>query len=54
VPVPGALSDAVLACLEKDPAARPTAAELATMLQPLVAELPSRLVFGRRGPQRIV
>jgi serine/threonine protein kinase len=54
VPVPGALSDAILACLEKDPAARPTAAELATMLQPLVAELPSKLVFGRRGPQRIV
>jgi hypothetical protein len=23
------------------------------MLQPLVAELPAKLVFGRRGPQRI-
>ena len=33
VPVPGALSDAILACLEKDPARRPTAAELAMMLQ---------------------
>jgi eukaryotic-like serine/threonine-protein kinase len=53
VPVPGALAEAILACLEKDPARRPTAAELAGMLQPLVAELPSRLVFGRRGPQRI-
>ena len=31
----------------------PTAAELAVMLQPLVAELPAKLVFGRRGPQRI-
>jgi eukaryotic-like serine/threonine-protein kinase len=54
VPVPAALSDAILACLEKDPRARPTAAEVASMLQPLVAELPSKLVFGRRGPQRIV
>jgi eukaryotic-like serine/threonine-protein kinase len=53
VPVPAALSEAVLACLEKDPARRPTAAEFAAMLQPLVAELPSKLVFGRRGPQRI-
>ena len=47
--VPGALSDAVLACLEKDPARRPTAAELATLLQPLVAELPAKLTLGRRG-----
>jgi serine/threonine protein kinase len=53
VPVPGALAEAILACLEKDPARRPTAAELAGMLQPLVADLPARLVFGRRGPQRI-
>jgi eukaryotic-like serine/threonine-protein kinase len=53
VPVPGAFSEAILACLEKDPARRPTAAELAGLLQPLVAELPSKLVFGRRGPQRI-
>jgi serine/threonine protein kinase len=53
VAVPGALSEAILACLEKDPARRPTAAELAMMLQPLVAELPSKLVLGRRGPQRI-
>jgi serine/threonine protein kinase len=48
-PVPAALSDAILACLEKDPARRPTAAELATMLQPLVAELPAKLVLGRKG-----
>ena len=47
--MPGALADAILACLEKDPARRPTAAELATMLQPLVAELPAKLVLGRRG-----
>ena len=48
-PVPDALSDAILACLQKDPAERPTAAELAMMLQPLVAELPAKLVLGRRG-----
>jgi eukaryotic-like serine/threonine-protein kinase len=54
IPVPGALAEAILACLEKDPARRPTAAELAGMLQPLVAELPAKLVFGRRGPQRVV
>jgi eukaryotic-like serine/threonine-protein kinase len=47
--VPGGLSEAVLACLEKDPARRPSASELATMLQPLVAELPAKLVLGRRG-----
>src|SRR5215217_1537422 len=52
-PVPVALSDAILACLEKHPAKRPTAAELATMLEPLVAALPARLMLGRRGPQRI-
>jgi serine/threonine protein kinase len=51
-PVPQALSDAILACLRKDPAERPAAGELAMMLQPLVAELPSKLVLGRRGPSR--
>ena len=39
-PVPQPLSDAILSCLEKDPANRPTAGELAMMLQPLVAEFP--------------
>jgi eukaryotic-like serine/threonine-protein kinase len=47
--VPGALSEAILACLEKDPARRPTASDLALMLQPLVAELPAKLLLGRRG-----
>jgi hypothetical protein len=50
--VPQALSEAILSCLRKDPAERPTAGELAMMLQPLVAELPSKLVLGRRGPSR--
>jgi serine/threonine protein kinase len=52
-PVPQALSDAILSCLRKDPAERPTAGELAMMLQPLVAELPAKLVLGRRGPARL-
>ena len=47
--VPEPLSEAIMACLEKDPARRPTARELATMLQPLVAELPAKLTLGRRG-----
>ena len=36
VPVPGALSEAILACLRRDPAERPTAAELAGMLRSAV------------------
>jgi serine/threonine protein kinase len=32
-PVPQALSDAILACLRREPAERPSAAELATMLR---------------------
>jgi eukaryotic-like serine/threonine-protein kinase len=47
--VPGPLSEAILACLAHDPDERPTARELAVMLQPLVAGLPSKLVLGRRG-----
>lgn len=46
---PDALREAVLACLRREPAARPTAAELALALQPLVAALPGRLLLGRRG-----
>jgi eukaryotic-like serine/threonine-protein kinase len=41
------LSAAVLACLAKEPDERPTAAELAIALQPLVAALPARLSTGR-------
>jgi serine/threonine protein kinase len=41
------LSGAVLACLAKDTGDRPTAAELAMALQPLVAALPGRLHIGR-------
>jgi eukaryotic-like serine/threonine-protein kinase len=49
VRVPEALSQAIHACLRKDPDDRPTARELALMLEPAVADLPSRLVLGRRG-----
>ena len=43
------LSEAILACLAHDPDERPSARELALMLQPLVARLPRKLVLGRRG-----
>jgi serine/threonine protein kinase len=38
--------------LAKDPAQRPSAAELAMELEPLVADLPRKLVFGRWGTRR--
>lgn len=41
------LSRAVLVCLRPDPSERPSAAELAMMLEPLVAALPRRLRLGR-------
>jgi eukaryotic-like serine/threonine-protein kinase len=47
--VPEPLGDAVLACLRKDPAERPAAAELAASLEPSVARLPKKLLLGRRG-----
>ena len=39
---------ALLAALAVDPAARPTAAEFAAGLEPLVAAMPHRLVLVRR------
>jgi eukaryotic-like serine/threonine-protein kinase len=45
--VPHTLSDLLRAALSRDPLARPTAADLATGLEPLVAALPRRLVLGR-------
>ena len=45
---PPALVELLAAMLEVDPAARPTAAEVATGLEPLVAALPRRLALGRR------
>jgi eukaryotic-like serine/threonine-protein kinase len=46
--VPRALADLLRAGLDRRAAARPTAAELAAGLEPLVAGLPRRLVLGRR------
>ena len=47
--VPRLLKDALMPTLRADPHDRPTAAELANSLQPLVAALPSKLVLGRQG-----
>ncbi len=47
--VPEGLQEAVTASLAPDPDERPTAAELALALQPLVAELPGKVRLGRRG-----
>lgn len=46
---PRALSQVVMAALAPDPAERPTAREVATALEPLVAALPRRMTLGRRG-----
>jgi hypothetical protein len=47
--VPPVLEELVYACLAKDPEERPTAAELALALQPLVAAIPTRMRIGRHG-----
>jgi serine/threonine protein kinase len=46
--VPRELAALLFAALALDPASRPTAAELASGLEPLVAAMPRRLVLGRR------
>jgi serine/threonine protein kinase len=46
---PPGLSDLILSCLEKRPGDRIVAGELVDGLEPLVAELPRKLLFGRRG-----
>jgi eukaryotic-like serine/threonine-protein kinase len=46
--VPPALASLLAAALSRDPSERPTAAEFASGLEPLVAALPRRLVLGRR------
>jgi eukaryotic-like serine/threonine-protein kinase len=50
--VPQPLAALLGAGLARDPEARPTAAEFAAGLEPLVAGLPKRLVLGRRGWRR--
>jgi serine/threonine protein kinase len=46
---PPAVVELLRAMLARDPAERPTAAQVAGALEPVVAELPRRLVLGRRG-----
>jgi serine/threonine protein kinase len=50
--VPEVVAAPVLACLARDPAARPTAAELADELQPLVEALPRPVLGGLRAKLR--
>ena len=47
--VPEPLAELILDTLDKHPARRPAAAEVATRLEPLVAALPRKLTLGRRG-----
>jgi serine/threonine protein kinase len=47
--VPEALRDLIAATLAPEPADRPAAGEVALALEPLVAELPRKLFFGRLG-----
>jgi serine/threonine protein kinase len=51
--LPPGLEDLVSGCLEKRPENRVTAAELVDGLGPLVAELPRKLVLGRRGSRAL-
>jgi serine/threonine protein kinase len=49
--IPGVLSEPILWCLRPDPDDRPTAAELAEALEPLVELLPRRIILGRLRPR---
>jgi serine/threonine protein kinase len=51
--VPRRLAELLRAALARDPGDRPSAAELAAGLEPLVADLPRRMVLGRRGWRRL-
>jgi serine/threonine protein kinase len=46
--LPDSLAKPLLACLDRDPSARPTAAELAAELEPLVIALPKPVLGGVR------
>lgn len=49
--VPPILSEPILACLRPDLAERPTAGELAVMLEPLLEALPKRVILGKLKPR---
>jgi serine/threonine protein kinase len=46
---PDGVRELIASMLDRDPAARPTAGEVAGRLEPLVAEQPRKMVFSRRG-----
>lgn len=48
---PPALADVVMDCLHRDPAQRPTPAEVVTRIEPVVVDLPSRPVLRRLRPR---
>jgi eukaryotic-like serine/threonine-protein kinase len=50
---PAPLAEAVYAGLAKDPAQRPTAAELCGALEPVLATMPSKLVLSKRGARGV-
>lgn len=49
--VPPPLAEIVESCIVADPAARPTARQVAEALEPLVAALPKRPIIGRLKPR---
>lgn len=50
--IPEEVGALILATLERDPAKRPSCAELVERLQPLVAALPRKMTLARRGALR--
>jgi eukaryotic-like serine/threonine-protein kinase len=50
--VPEELSRLIYETLDRDPASRPSCAEVVERLQPLVAALPRKMTLSRRGPLR--
>ncbi|HEX8206256.1 MAG TPA: serine/threonine-protein kinase [Solirubrobacteraceae bacterium] len=50
---PPALVEVIYAGLEKDPAKRPTAGEMAGALEPLLATLPRKLTLTKRGAKAV-
>ncbi|HEU4737847.1 MAG TPA: serine/threonine-protein kinase [Solirubrobacterales bacterium] len=50
--IPAELSGLILETLERDPAKRPSCAQLVERLQPLVAALPRKMTLARRGALR--